>query len=173
MGTWSRTAPELPSGSAWEQTITKTVITGASHLSMKATYEIARLEGKQFAVKVNAVTAKGTDDFRPDWGWDKYLECKIDGVSAGVVSSGKYAQGNNIWYFVDEADAGAAITVICGSSQSAHKSNGTVTLTAPALLGNLCFVKVGGAWVKGQMKLRTGGVWSDVFAKIKAGGIWK
>lgn len=46
---WSTTAPELPSGSAWEQE--KSVFGRANHWSLSGKLYIARLNGRQFAVK--------------------------------------------------------------------------------------------------------------------------
>ncbi len=50
------------------------------------------------------------------------------------------------WYFVGEADAGTEITVVYGiTNNSSSQSNGTVKLTAPALLGDVLYLNVNGA----------------------------
>ena len=57
---WSTTAPELPSGSAWEQE--KSVFGRANHWSLSGKLYIARLNGRQFAVKAELMQAEGTFD---------------------------------------------------------------------------------------------------------------
>ena len=50
------------------------------------------------------------------------------------------------WYFVGEADAGTEITVVYGAADtSSSQSNGTVKLTAPALLGDVLYLNVNGS----------------------------
>ena len=166
---WSKTEPELPSNSVWEQE--KSISGTANHWKLTGKLYIARLNGKQFAVKAVLTSANGSyGDYYPPSNWK--LRCDIGDVTGTEDTSFGISKGTTTFYFVGEAEKGVTITVKVGGVSGAVAVQ-TVTFTAPALIGNLCFVKVNGAWVKGQMKLRTGGVWSDVFAKIKAGGIWK
>ena len=77
---WSKTAPELPSGSAWEQTITKTNFFVQNWFVLSGEYSIARLEGKQFAVRVLVSPSGGSYGNHPEYA-DLYLRCDIgDGI---------------------------------------------------------------------------------------------
>lgn len=170
---WSTTAPELPSGSAWEQTITKTNFFEQNWFVLSGEYSIARLEGKQFAVRVLVSPSGGSYGNHPEYG-NLYLRCDIGSVQGTAETPGNLPKTPTYWYFVGEADAGTEITVVYGTTNnSSSQSNGTVKLTAPALLGATVFLRVGGVWKRAQVKVKIGGVWKDAVAKIKAGGTWK
>lgn len=170
---WSKTAPELPSGSAWEQTITKTNFFVQNWFVLSGEYSIARLEGKQFAVRVLVSPSGGSYGNHPEYG-NLYLRCDIGSVQGTAETPGNLPKTPTYWYFVGEADAGTEITVVYGTTNnSSSQSNGTVKLTAPALLGATVFLRVGGVWKRAQVKVKIGGVWKDAVAKIKVGGIWK
>lgn len=170
---WSKTAPELPNGSAWEQTITKTNFFEQNWFVLSGEYSIARLEGKQFAVRVLVSPSGGSYGNHPEYG-NLYLRCDIGSVQGTAETPGNLPKTPTYWYFVGEADAGTEITVVYGTTNnSSSQSNGTVKLTAPALLGATVFLRVGGVWKRAQVKVKIGGVWKDAVAKIKAGGRWK
>ena len=170
---WSKTAPELPNGSAWEQTITKTNFFEQNWFVLSGEYSIARLEGKQFAVRVLVSPSGGSYGNHPEYG-NLYLRCDIGSVQGTAETPGNLPKTPTYWYFVGEADAGTEITVVYGiTNNSSSQSNGTVKLTAPALLGATVFLRVGGVWKRAQVKVKIGGVWKDAVAKIKAGGTWK
>lgn len=170
---WSTTAPELPSGSAWEQTITKTNFFVQNWFVLSGEYSIARLEGKQFAVRVLVSPSGGSYGNHPEYG-NLYLRCDIGSVQGTAEEPGNLPKTPTYWYFVGEADAGTEITVVYGTTNnSSSQSNGTVKLTAPALLGATVFLRVGGVWKRAQVKVKIGGVWRDAVAKIKVGGTWK
>lgn len=170
---WSKTAPELPNGSAWEQTITKTNFFEQNWFVLSGEYSIARLEGKQFAVRVLVSPSGGSYGNHPEYG-NLYLRCDIGSVQGTAETPGNLPKTPTYWYFVGEADAGTEITVVYGTTNnSSSQSNGTVKLTAPALLGATVFLRVGGVWKRAQVKVKIGGVWRDAVAKIKVGGTWK
>ena len=169
---WSTTAPELPSGSAWEQTITKTNFFEQNWFVLSGEYSIARLEGKQFAVRVLVSTSRGSYGYHPEYA-DLYLRCDIGDAEGTAEVPGALPKTPTYWYFVGEADAGTEITVVYGAkSISSSQSNGTVKLTAPALLGATVFLKVSGVWKQATL-YRKGGTWKNALAKFKAGGTWK
>lgn len=169
---WSTTAPELPSGSAWEQTITKTNFFAQNWFVLSGEYSIARLEGKQFAVRVLVSTSPGSYGYHPEYA-DLYLRCDIGDAEGTAEELGALPKTPTYWYFVGEADAGTEITVVYGAKNSASsQSNGTVKLTAPALLGATVFLKVSGVWKQATL-YRKGGTWKNALAKIKVGGTWK
>lgn len=170
---WSKTAPELPNGSAWEQTITKTNFFEQNWFVLSGEYSIARLEEKQFAVRVLVSPSGGSYGNHPEYG-SLYLRCDIGSVQGAAETPGNLPKTPTYWYFVGEADAGTEITVVYGTANnSSSQSNGTVKLTAPALLGATVFLRVGGVWKRAQVKVKIGGVWKDAVAKIKVGGTWK
>lgn len=142
---WSKTAPELPSGSAWEQTITKTNFFVQNWFVLSGEYSIARLEEKQFAVRVLVSPSGGSYGNHPEYG-SLYLRCDIGSVRGTAETPGNLPKTPTYWYFVGEADAGTEITVVYGAADTASsQSNGTVKLTAPALLGDVLYLNVNGA----------------------------
>ena len=165
---WSRTAPELPSGSEWTQV--GTTSWENNNLKITSVVYTARLNGKGFAVKV----AETRQHYRYNF-TDLYLRCDIGGVGGEPETGikGTSSNGSTAAYFIGEAAAGAAVDVIVGFQASNSSSLKTVSFTAPALLGATVFLKVGGVWKPAQVKVKVGGVWRDAVAKIKVGGTWK
>ena len=165
---WSQTASELPSGSAWEQE--KSVSGRANHWSLSGTLYIARLNGRQFAVKAELTSANGSyGTYYPPSKWT--LRCDIGGVSGTEDTSFDVSKGTTTFYFVGEAGEGVNITVKVGGVGAAVAVQ-TATFTAPALLGSTLYFKVGGTW-KPATLYRKGGTWKNALAEFKAGGTWK
>lgn len=165
---WSQTAPELPSGSAWEQE--KSVSGRANHWSLSGTLHIARLNGRQFAVKAELTSANGSyGTYYPPSKWT--LRCDIAGVSGTEDTSFDVSKGTTTFYFVGDAGEGVNITAKVGGVGAAVAVQ-TATFTAPALLGSTIYFKVSGVW-KQTTLYRKGGNWENALAKFKAGGIWK
>jgi hypothetical protein len=165
---WSQTAPELPSGSAWEQE--KSVSGRANHWSLSGTLYIARLNGRQFAVKAELTSANGSyGTYYPPSKWT--LRCDIGGVSGTEDTSFDVSKGTTTFYFIGEAGEGVNITVKVGGVGAAVAVQ-TATFTAPALLGSTLYFKVGGTWKQATL-YRKGGTWKNALAEFKAGGTWK
>ena len=165
---WSQTAPELPSGSAWEQE--KSISGAANHWSLSGTLHIARLNGRQFAVKAELTSGNGSyGTYYPPDKWT--LRCDIGDVAGTANTSFDVSKGTTTFYFVGEAGEGVNITVKVGGVGAAVAVQ-TVTFTAPALLGSTIYLKVGGTWKQATL-YRKGGAWKNAPAKFKAGGIWK
>lgn len=165
---WSQTAPELPSGSAWEQE--KSVSESANHWSLTGKLYIARLNGRQFAVKAELTSANGTyGTYYPPSNWK--LRCDIGGVTGTEDTSFGVSKGTTTFYFVGEAGENVTITANVGGVDAAVAVQ-TATFTAPALLGLTVFIKVGGTWKQATL-YRKGGAWKNALAKFKAGGTWK
>ena len=166
---WSQTAPELPSGSAWEQE--KSVYGRANHWSLSGTLHIARLNGRQFAVKAELTSDNGSyGTYYPPEKWK--LRCDIGGVTGTEDTSFDVSKGTTTFYFVGEAGEGVTIAAKVGCVNNVVDVQ-TATFTAPALLGATVFIKTGGGWKPAQVKVKTGGGWKNALAKFKAGGIWK
>lgn len=166
---WSTTAPELPSGSAWEQE--KSVSGRANHWSLSGKLYIARLSGRQFVVKAELTSDNGSyGTYYPPSKWT--LRCDIGGVSGTEDTSFDVSKGTTTFYFVGEAGEGVNITAKVGGVGAAVAVQ-SATFAAPALLGLTVFLKVGGVWKPAQVKVKVGGVWKDAMVKIKVGGTWK
>lgn len=166
---WSTTAPELPSGSTWEQE--KSVSGRANHWSLSGKLHIARLNGRQFAVKAELTSGNGSyGTYYPPSKWT--LRCDIGGVAGTEDTSFDVSKGTTTFYFVGDAGEGVTITANVGGVD-APVATQTATFAAPALLGLTVFLKVGGVWRPAQVKVKVGGVWRDAVAKIKVGGTWK
>ena len=166
---WSKTAPELPSGSAWEQE--KSISDRLNHWSLSGKLYIARLNGRQFAIKAELTSDNGSyGTYYPPTNWK--LRCDIGGVTGTEDTSFEVSKGTTTFYFVGEAGEGVTIAakVDCVNNVVAVQ---TATFTAPALFGATVYVKIGGGWKPAQVKVKIGGVWKDAVAKFKAGGIWK
>ena len=82
---WSKTAPELPNGSAWEQTITKTNFFEQNWFVLSGEYSIARLEGKQFAARVLVSPSGGSYGNHPEYA--TYISAAISGMLRGQPKS--------------------------------------------------------------------------------------
>lgn len=166
---WSQTAPELPGGSAWEQE--KSVSGRANHWSLAGKLYIARLNGRQFAIKAELTSDNGSyGTYYPPTNWT--LRCDIGGVTGTADTSFDVSKGTTTFYFVGEAGEGVTITAKVGGVSAAVAVQ-TATFTAPALFGATVYVKIGGVWKPAQVKVKIGGVWKDAVAKIKVGGTWK
>ena len=165
---WSQTAPTLPSGSAWEQE--KSVSGRANHWSLAGKLYIARLKGRQFAIKAELTSGNGSyGTYYPPEKWT--LRCDIGGVTGTEDTSFGVSKGTTTFYFVGEAGEGVTITANVGGVD-APVAVQTATFTAPALLGSTVYFKVGGVW-KQTTLYRKGGAWKNALAEFKAGGIWK
>lgn len=166
---WSQTAPELPSGSAWEQE--KSISGWANHWSFSGKLSIARLNGRQFVVKAELTSANGSyGTYYPPEKWK--LRCDVGDVTGTEDTSFGVTKGTTTFYFVGEAGEGVTITANVGGVDAAVAVQ-TATFTAPALFGATVYIKTGGGWKPAQVKVKTGGGWKDVVAKFKAGGTWK
>ena len=165
---WSQTAPTLPSGSAWEQ---EKIISGwSNHWNFTGKLYIARLNGRQFAVKAELTSANGSyGTYYPPTKWK--LRCDVGGVTGTEDTSFGVTKGTTTFYFVGEAGEGVTITAAIGGVDAAVAVQ-TATFTAPALLGSTVYFKVGGVW-KQTTLYRKGGTWKNALAKFKTGGAWK
>lgn len=165
---WSQTAPELPSGSAWEQE--KSVSGVANHWSLSGKLYIARLNGRQFAVKAELTSGNGSyGTYYPPAKWK--LRCDIGSVTGTEDTSFGVTKGTTTFYFVGEAGEGVTITANVGGVDIPVATQ-TATFTAPALLGSTLYFKVGGTWKQTTLYSK-GGTWKNALAKFKTGGAWK
>ena len=165
---WSQTAPELPSGSVWEQE--KSVSGVANHWSLSGKIYIARLNGRQFAVKAELTSGNGSyGTYYPPAKWK--LRCDIGSVTGTEDTSFGVTKGTTTFYFVGEAGEGVTITANVGGVDIPVATQ-TATFTAPALLGSTLYFKVSGVWKQATL-YRKGGAWKNALAKFKAGGTWK
>lgn len=165
---WSQTAPELPGGSAWEQE--KSVSGVANHWSLSGKLYIARLNGRQFAVKAELTSGNGSyGTYYPPAKWK--LRCDVGGVTGTEDTSFGVTKGTTTFYFVGEAGEGVTITANVGGVDIPVATQ-TATFTAPALLGSTLYFKVGGTW-KQTTLYRKGGAWKNALAEFKTGGTWK
>jgi hypothetical protein len=138
---WSTTAPELPSGSAWEQE--KSVSGTANHWSLSGKLYIARLNGRQFTVKAELTSGNGSyGTYYPPEKWK--LRCDIGGVTGTEDTSFGVTKGTTTFYFVGEAGEGVTITANVGGVGAAVAVQ-TATFTAPALFGDILYLNVNGA----------------------------
>lgn len=167
---WSTTAPELPSGSAWEQE--KSISGAANHWSITGKLYIARLNGKQFAVKAELTSGNGSyGSYYPPTNWK--LRCDVGDVTGTEDTSFGVTKGTTTFYFVGEAGEGVTITANVGGVDAAVAVQ-TATFSAPALLGSTIYLKVGGAWKKAsKVYVKSSGAWKEGQLKINVGGAWK
>lgn len=167
---WSQTAPELPSGSAWEQE--KSVSGSANHWSLTGKLYIARLNGRQFAVKAELTSGNGEyGTYYPPEKWK--LRCDIGDVTGTADTSFDVARGTTTFYFVGEAGEGVTVTAKVGCDNDVVAVQ-TATFTAPALLGSTVYFKVGGTWKQASsVYVKSSGAWKDGQLKINVGGAWK
>ena len=165
---WSQTAPELPSGSAWEQE--KSVSGRANHWSLSGKLYIARLNGRQFAIKAELTSDNGSyGTYYPPEKWK--LRCDIGGVTGTEDTSFDVSKGTTTFYFVGEAGEGVTITAKVGAVNNVVDVQ-TATFTAPALLGSTLYFKTGGTWKQATL-YRKGGTWKNALTKFKSEGAWK
>lgn len=138
---WSQTAPTLPSGSAWEQE--KSISGWSNHWNFTGKLYIARLNGRQFAVKAVLTSTNGSyGTYYPPAKWK--LRCDIGGVTGTEDTSFGVSKGTTTFYFVGEAGEGVTITVRVGGVDAAVAVQ-TATFTAPALFGDVLYLNVNGA----------------------------
>lgn len=165
---WSQTAPTLPSGSAWEQE--KSISGWSNHWNFTGKLYIARLNGRQFAVKAVLTSTNGSyGTYYPPAKWK--LRCDVGGVTGTEDTSFSVTKGTTTFYFVGEAGEGVTITANVGGVDAAVAVQ-TATFTAPALLGSTLYFKVSGVWKQATL-YRKGGNWKNALAEFKAGGTWK
>lgn len=165
---WSQTAPELPGGSAWEQE--KSISGVANHWSFSGKLYIARLNGRQFAIKAELTSANGSyGTYYPPAKWK--LRCDVGGVTGTEDTSFGVTKGTTTFYFVGEAGEGVTITANVGGVDAAVAVQ-TATFAVPSLLGSTLYFKVGGTWKQATL-YRKGGTWKNALAEFKAGGTWK
>jgi hypothetical protein len=165
---WLQTAPTLPSGSAWEQE--KSISGWSNHWNFTGKLYIARLNGRQFAVKAELTSTNGSyGTYYPPAKWK--LRCDIGGVTGTENTSFDVSKGTTTFYFFGEAGEGVNITVKVGGVDAAVAVQ-TATFAAPALLGSTIYFKVSGVWKQATL-YRKGGTWKNALAKFKAGGTWK
>lgn len=164
---WSRTAPELPSGSEWTQV--GTTSWGNNNLEITSVVSVARLNGNGLAVQVVETRRHDRYNFT-----DLYLRCDIGGVTGTPETGikGTSSNGSTTAYFTGEAAAGVTVDVVVGFRADISSSLKRVSFTAPALLGSTLYFKVGGTWRQTTL-YRKGGTWKNALAKFKAGGTWK
>lgn len=137
---WSTTAPELPSGSAWEQE--KSVYGRANHWSLSGKLYIARMNGRQFAIKAELTSDNGSyGTYYPPANWK--LRCDIGDVTGTEDTSFEVSKGTTTFYFVGEAGESVTITAKVGGVGAAVAVQ-TATFTAPALLGDTIWLNVNG-----------------------------
>lgn len=165
---WSQTAPELPSGSAWEQE--KSISGWSNHWNFSGKLYIARLNGRQFTVKAELTSANGSyGTYYPPANWK--LRCDVGDVAGTEDTSFGVTKGTTTFYFVGEAGEGVTITAKVGGVDAAVAVQ-TATFVAPALHGATVYLKVGGTWKQATL-YRKGGTWKNALAEFKAGGTWK
>ena len=137
---WSKTAPTLPSGSAWEQE--KSISGAANHWKITGKLYIARLNGRQFAVKAELTSGNGEyGTYYPPTNWK--LRCDVGDVTGTEDTSFEVSKGTTTFYFVGEAGEGVTITAKVGGVDAAVAVQ-TATFTAPALLGDILYLNVNG-----------------------------
>ena len=138
---WSQTAPELPSGSAWEQE--KSISGAANHWRITGKLYIARLNGRQFAVKAELTSGNGEyGTYYPPTNWK--LRCDVGDVTGTEDTSFEVSKGTTTFYFVGEAGEGVTITAKVGGVSGAVAVQ-TATFSAPALLGDALYLNVNGS----------------------------
>lgn len=137
---WSQTAPELPSGSAWEQE--KSISGAANHWKITGKLYIARLNGRQFAVKAELTSGNGEyGTYYPPTNWK--LRCDVGDVTGTEDTSFEVSKGTTTFYFVGEAGEGVTITAKVGGVDAAVAVQ-TATFIAPALFGDVLYLNVSG-----------------------------
>ena len=137
---WSLNAPELPSGSAWEQE--KSISGVSNHWRLTGKLYIARLNGGQFAIKAVLTSDNGEyGTYYPPNKWT--LRCDIGGVTGTADTSFDVSKGTTTFYFVGEAGEGVTITAKVGGVSAAVAVQ-TATFVAPALLGDTIWLNVNG-----------------------------
>lgn len=103
---------------------------------------IARLNGRQFAIKAELTSGNGEyGTYYPPEKWT--LRCDIGGVTGTADTSFGVSKGKTTFYFVGEAGDGVTITVKVGCVNNVVAVQ-TATFAAPALLGDTIWLNVNG-----------------------------
>lgn len=122
MGTWTTTAPTLPSGAQWLQG--KTIAGSSNHWTISGTIYIASMGSNQFAVRMVMWNGNGSyGTYYPPSRWN--LTCQDNTTADFSISKGRQT-----FYYIGEAPAGTSITTSFNSGGSAI-SQKTVTQTVP------------------------------------------
>lgn len=160
---WSTTTPELPSGSAWEQE--KSVFGRANHWSLSGKLYIARLNGRQFAVKAELTSDNGSyGTYYPPEKWK--LRCDVGDVTGTEDTSFEVSKGTTTFYFVGEAGEGVTIAAKVGCVNDVVAVQ-TATFTAPALFGDILYLNVNGAAKQlTRVLLNVNGTAQEALAKV-------
>lgn len=162
---WTQTEPTVKS---WEQDDTTNFV--ANYFTVDTKQSIGRTSGKGFAVKVECTVSNGSyGSFKSPGKW--ILTCTINGSGKAYTTSVTIAKGTVTFYYVDEAEVGAAIVTKVAASVGALL--GTLTFAAPKLLGGQFYVNVNGSWKQATAYINVGGSWKEVTPKINVGGTWK
>ena len=162
---WTQTAPSVK---AWEQENPTNFV--ANYFTVDTKQSIGRTSGKGFAVKVECTVSNGSyGSFNSPGKW--VLTCTINGSGKAYTTSVTITKGTVTFYYVDEAEVGATIVTRVAASIGALL--GTLTFTAPKLLGGQFYVNVNGTWKEATMFVNVGGTWKEAQAKINVGGEWK
>lgn len=167
---WSLTAPTLPGGSEWVQKDTISILN--NQVDVMGTVFCARLADQGFALKiVETRTFHLTNPNFTDF-YKTYHRCDVAGVTGDAYTESRFGSSGSTktYYFTGNAAAGAAIKVVVGVK--ADSATQEISFTAPELLGDVLYFKVGGVWKQATL-YRKGGAWKNALAKFKAGGTWK
>ena len=167
---WSLTAPTLPGGSEWVQK--DTIYIPNNNVDVTGTVFCARLADQGFALKiVETRTFHLTNPNFTDF-YKTYHRCDVAGVTGEAYTESRFGSSGSTktYYFTGIAAAGASIKVVVGVK--ADNVTQEISFTAPELLGDVLYFKVGGVW-KQTTLYRKGGTWKNALAKFKAGGTWK
>lgn len=168
---WSLTAPTLPGGSEWAQK--DTIAISNSQLDVTGTVFCARLADQGFALKiVETRTFHLTNPAFTDF-YKTYHRCDVAGDAGDAYTETRFGNSGSTktYYFTGIAAAGEDIKVVVGVKVDTATQD--ISFTAPELLGATVFLKIGGAWKEGQVKVKIGGVWKETMMKFKTGGVWK
>lgn len=111
MGTWTTTAPTLPSGAQWLQG--KTIAGSSNHWVISGTIYIASLGSNQFAVRMAMWNGNGpSGNYYAPSKWN--LTCQDNTTTQFSVSKGRQT-----FYYIGEAPAGTSITTSFNQGSSA------------------------------------------------------
>lgn len=169
---WTKTAPALPSGSAYEQN--KEFAGSANHWEMSGNVSIARLDGNHFVLKLVATSSNGSyGTYYAPSRW--LLRCDIGSTQGGEDTSFGIEKGTSTFYYIGEASPGTTIKVNIngiGGIGSAVETQ-TITFSAPAFLGIIAYVNVNGTWKQATPWVNIGGTWKQVVPYINNAGTWK
>lgn len=167
MGTWSSTAPTLPSGSEWSAYTAETNFV-ANHYAHYLSIRVARLSGKQVCICVKYRQANGS------YGdWSSPGTCTITprvGSANENTTTLSASKTTRYRYYTTEADPGVTLRITTALQYNSIYR----TITAPPLLSlSGVFVHTGGEWRESDDVERYAGGWSqDDMLSVYSGG-WK